>query len=372
MTDPAEMQVELVDPRRYGSGRDDPLVSLAASVASGGRSAQGRLLTTLRDRVAAGDDAALEAAMTDAPGQRIRRVLLETLRAAIDDPAPDEADGLLTRVFAIPIVMVAGGRAGAVLSGLLPDVETICGLLRQHGALGQTENFGLASTLVTAEALSAVKPSVLYRWTRIIGDSAPVARGFEGVDIALKTADEQTYLRFLVGVGVASAQGLSFVESGSRIGAWGMAVARELAAQLGQEGLSLLPLPRPPKSLLMAAPAGRFAAEETRLSLFVSSVLRQLRASMGEPVAVISAHDGGELRIGLSSPFDTALLHGFRWPLGRFDDLSEVAASILSLLRDCRILDVRVVPGLQPERDPAGVHRALSIHDLGPSGEVRH
>ena len=45
---------------------------------------------------------------------------------------------------------------------------------------------------------------------------------------------------------------------------------------------------------------------------------------------------------------------------------------MLSLLRDCRILDVRVVPGLQPDRDTAGTPRSLSVHDLGPSGEVRH
>jgi hypothetical protein len=112
--------------------------------------------------------------------------------------------------------------------------------------------------------------------------------------------------------------------------------------------------------------------QETRFSLFVSRLLRRLRASIGEPVAVISAHAGGELRIALSSPFDRTVLHGFCWRLGPFDDLGEVAGSILSLLRDCRILDVRVVPGLQPDRDSAGAPRFLSIHDLGPSGEVRH
>jgi hypothetical protein len=88
-------------------------------------------------------------------------------------------------------------------------------------------------------------------------------------------------------------------------------------------------------------------------------------------VAVLSVHAGSEVRIGLSSPFDASVLHGFRWPLGTFDDLAEVADSILSLFRDCRILDVRIVPGLQPDRDAAGAPRFLSIHDLGPSGEVR-
>ena len=294
------------------------------------------------------------------------------MKAAIDDPAPEDSGGVLTRVFAIPVVFVAGGRPGVGVPGLVPDVAAISALLRQHGALGQTENFELAATLVTADALEALRPSVLYRWTRSIGEPEASTRAFEGVDIVVDAVEEQAHLRFLVGAGIASAQGLSFVESASRIGAWGMPVTRALAAQLGQDGLSLLPLPRPPKSLAVAAPAGRFALEETRLHLFVSSVLRKLRASVGEPVAVLSVHAGGEVRIGLSSPFDATVLHGFRWHLGAFDDLGEVAHSILSLLRDCRILDVRVVPGLQPDRDAAGAPRFLSIHDLGPSGEVRH
>jgi hypothetical protein len=78
------------------------------------------------------------------------------------------------------------------------------------------------------------------------------------------------------------------------------------------------------------------------------------------------------LRLGLSTPFDAQVREGFRWQLGPFDDLREVAASMLSLLSDTRIRDVRVVPGLQPDRDTTGTPQALSVHDLGPSGEVRH
>ena len=372
MTGAADVQVEWLDPRPYGSGRDNPLVALATASAAAERGAQVCLTARLRELAATGDDAAIDAAFAAAPDQRVRSLLLAAFKAAIDDPASADADGLLARVFAMPVVVVAGGRPGAVLPGVLPDVATISALLREHGALGQTENFGLASTLVTAEALEALPPSVVYRWTRSIGESEAGARALEGTDILVDAVEEQAHLRFLVGAGVAPAQGLSFIESASRIGAWGMPVTRALAAQLGQDGLSLLPLPRPPKSLVVAAATGRFALEETRLHLFMSGVLRKLRASVGEPVAVLSVHADGEVRIGLSSPFDAQVLHGFRWRLGVFDDLGEVAHSILSLLRDCRILDVRVVPGLQPERDAAGAPRFLSIHDLGPSGEVRH
>lgn len=363
-----QAQVEWPDPRAYGAeSPDHPLVALARAE----RGTRGALTTKLRELAAVGDDAAIAAAFAAAPDQTVRRFLLEALKAAIDDPAPEEDGGLLARVFALPVVFVAGGRAGAVVPGLIPDAAAIGGLLRQHGALGQTENFGLAAALVTAETLERLQPSELYRWTRSIGDADAGPRALSGTDIQVDAVEERAHLRFLVGAGVAPAQGLSFVESGSRIGAWGLAVTRALAAQLGQQGLTLLPLPRPPKSLLVAAAAGRFALQETRLSLFASSVLRQLRASVGEPVAVLSVHAGCDVRVSLSSPFDASVLHGLRWPLGVFDDLTEVAHSILSLLADCRVLDVRVVPGLQPDRDASGALRFLSIHELGPSDEVR-
>ncbi len=364
----AHGQVEWPDPRTYGSTPDHPLVALAVSE----RGARSGLTTQLRRLAAAGEDSAIAAAFAAAPSQSVRLHLLEALKMAIDDPASAEDEGLLVRVFALPIVFVVGGLPGAVLPHRIPDAEVISGLLRSNGALGQTENFGLSATLVTAEALDALPASVLYRWARSIGDADAEGRALPGSEIRVEGVDEQAHLRFLVGAGVAPALAPSFVESASRIGAWGMPVTRALAHQLGQDGLSLLPLPRPPKSLLMATPAGRFALEETRLNLFMSHVLRQLRASVGEPVAVLSVHDGGEIRLGLSSVFDATVLRGFRWQLGAFDDLDQVADAILSMLRDCRILDVRIVPGLQPACDAQGQPRFLSIHDLGPSGEVRH
>jgi len=368
VTSASQAQVEWPDPRSYDGRPDHPLVALATTE----HGVRGKLTTRLRELAAAGDDTAIADAFAAAPNERVRRLLLEALKGAIDDPAPEDAEGLLVRVFAIPLVFVAGGKPGARVVAALPDAAAIGELLRSHGAVGQSENFGLAATLVTATTLESLPPSLLYRWTRSIDNPDAGTRTLPGSDIRVDAGEEQAHLRFLVGAAIAPAQGLSVVESASRIGAWGMPVTRALASQLGQDGLSLLPLPRPPKSLVVAAPSGRFALEETRLHLFVSRVLRQLRASVGEPVAVLSVHAGGEVRIGLSSPFDPSLLQGFRWRLGPFDDLSEVAGSILSLLGDCRILDVRIVPGLQPGCGAQGEAHFVSVHDLGPSAEVRH
>ena len=93
--------------------------------------------------------------------------------------------------------------------------------------------------------------------------------------------------------------------------------------------------------------------------LFASNALRNFRASVGEPVAVISAHrapdaaSGGELRVSLSSPLDPGQAEGYRCPLYRADQPSDVAEMLVTLLRDCRVGDIRVLPGVHEDRDPA-------------------
>ncbi len=369
MTEAADAQIELIDPRTYGSG-DDPLAQLAAASAAAERGARGALVAALRRRLSEGDDDAIAAALSAAPREKVRLGLLQALTASIDELDASETEGLLTRVFAIPIVFVTAGAPGTVLPGNLPDAGAVAATLREHGALGKAENFGLSATLVTTETLQSVGPSTLFRWTRTIGEHAPAPRDLPGTDITVASSAEHVHLRFLAGAGIVPAHGLSFVESASRISAWGMPVTRALAAQLGREGLSLLPLPRPPKSLAAAVPAGSFACEETRLQLFVTSVLRRLRGSTGDPTAVISAHRGGELQLCFTSPFNDQLREAFRWRLGPFDALGEVVASILSLLRDCRVLDVQVIPGLQAALSQTG--RPWGLSDTSPTAEVRH
>jgi len=92
--------------------------------------------------------------------------------------------------------------------------------------------------------------------------------------------------------------------------------------------------------------------------LFASNAIRTLRAQVGEPVAVISAHraaaapGGGELRLSLSSPFDPRQAEGFRCPLFATDRASDVATMLVDLLHDCRVADVRILPGVHADRDP--------------------
>ena len=77
--------------------------------------------------------------------------------------------------------------------------------------------------------------------------------------------------------------------------------------------------------------------------LFASHAIRQLRATVGEPTAVLSVHrveaprGAGEVRLSLSSPFDPREAQGFRCPLLPLDRVDDVVKMLADLMRDCRV-----------------------------------
>ena len=112
-------------------------------------------------------------------------------------------------------------------------------------------------------------------------------------------------------------------------------------------------------SLPAALNEGRKAQREVSAQLFVGNALRRLRAAFCEPTAILSAHraadavGGGELRLSLSSPFSPRDAEGFCCPLLPTERVADVTAMLTDLLSDCRLEDVRAVPGVQPDRDAA-------------------
>jgi hypothetical protein len=145
---------------------------------------------------------------------------------------------------------------------------------------------------------------------------------------------------------------------GTAIAAWGIAFAQALAQQLHVEGLSLLALPRPLQRLVPAVQSGRSVQREVSAQVFASNAIRKLRAAVGEPTAIISAHRaadapmGGELRLSLSSVFAPQEAEGFRCPLYAYESVHDVVAMLTGLLRDCRVGDVRLRAGIHADIDP--------------------
>jgi len=333
----------LPDPRAYTPFSSNPLVVAAEKAAKAGSALQQDageiLLSCLRESLEAGNDARIEQALAEAASRPVRDALAHALEAALDARG---AAALAMRVFAIPLLIVTGGRGLAVVPGVVPDVGALQKLFEKHGALGQSKNFGLSNALTTAERLAEVKPSMLYRLTRELGQEGFRPPDLAPQDIEVDSGEERVHLRFLIGAAVTPANAPGFAETAGNIGAWGLPFTQTLAAQLGQEGLSLLPIPRPPMNLQRALETGRFALREMEFQLFLSNALRRFRARVGDPDATVASYSDGSVRVTLGSPFDASLACEYRWPLYPEDDLGALSNSIFGLLAECRLDTVQV------------------------------
>ena len=340
----------LSDPRRYVPFSSNPLVALAQQALRQGSAMQHEkaienLTEAIEQALQHGDDVLIEQALAESTSHAVFRLLSAALDTALK--APGEA-ALHLRIFAIPILVVTGGRGPLILSGVVADVGELKTLFEMHGTLGPMKNFGLSGALVSAGALAALKPSMVYRRSRETGRENFPPLDLPPEEIRIAGTDEEVHLRFLTGVSVTSADAPGFTETAGNIGAWGMPFTRALAAQLGQPGLSLLPIPRPPVSHLQAIEAGTFAASELGFQLFLSTALRKFRSRVGEAEAAVAACADGSIRIRLSSPFDASLSQEYGWVLQPGDDIAAVSSGIFSLLAECRVTNVLVAETIQP------------------------
>lgn len=343
----------LPDPRRYHDGTtDNPLLKLAHA----GEAGQAGLRDEILARICHGDDREILEGLRCACSNIIYRRLWEMVCAA-SESAHMDAEHVVARLFAIPLVLVAGAKSRVVVPGVVPDIDAVCALLQKHGAFGAMRNLGIGNALSPSAALERVTPGMAYVWsTQLMASGVP--RELEARPVEVSPGREQVHLRFLVGAAIVPAAATAFSENAANIGIWGMPLTRLLAQQLAQPGLELLPVPRPPVAILRAAQLGREAELGLSFNLFVSNGVRQFRASVGDPVAIISAHQdatgGAELRVSLSSPFDDTLLEGFRWPLHPADDFEHTLAGITGLLHECRINDTRMMATVMPDSQPGG------------------
>ena len=304
------------------------------------------------------DGAALAGALASAPSAAVARHLLRLLAEVERRESQDEA-ALRSVLFAIPLIVVAAldsGAAPATLSGVLSDTRRLESILRDARALGGVDAFALSGALVGADAIGlAALPALAGRSALADARGAPV--DLAPAPIEVRDPAERVHLRFIAGAALAPPRVDPLAEP--NIGAWGLAFARELGTQIGVPGVTLLALPRPPQRLVPALPAGRAAQREVAAQVFASSAIRRLRASFGEPNAVVSAHraadapGGGELRLSLSSPFGPGKAEGFRCPVYAYETVGDVAAMLARLMRDCRVANVRFVPGIHADIDPA-------------------
>ncbi|HEV8500187.1 MAG TPA: hypothetical protein VGR63_01325 [Casimicrobiaceae bacterium] len=304
---------------------------------------------------AAASSCALAAILAAAPPGAVYRHLWRRLGVVAAAPWPI-ADHLALRLFAVPLVIVvAGERDGDTCASVLRDPAAAEDLLRRHAALGADVHFALAGALVPAHAIDvAALPRLRRDAIAAASASTPQPLALAAPPMAIDR-QESVHLRFLVGTAFcAPASPPLTIPS---IGDWATPLAQVLSRALAVPGASILVLPRTPAPLPQALAEGRIAQREVSAQVFVSNALRRMRASIGEPTAIVSAHrlddGGGELRVSLSSPFSPRDAEGFRCALLPFERVGDAAAMLEDLLRDCRVGDVRVEPGVHADRDRA-------------------
>ena len=332
--------------------------SLAATTGQDAQAADDALDERIDTLLAAADPGAagrrLAAWLAGAPSTATYR---HGWRALVRRSARPSDDGASVTLFAIPLVIVAGvaGTEGPVtLPGTIADVRALADTLVQHGALAGNRSFSLADALVAPDALDcAALPGLLAARQRVFAAGEPLALAPAPL---LLPAGETVHLRFVVGSAIVG-DGQDLTRDATT-GRWGLPVTRLLSAQWGMCGATLLVLPRPAAPPLAAVTQGRTAQRDASAQVFASNAVRQLRASFGEPSAVISAHraadapGGGELRLSLSAPFSPRDAYGFRCPILPHERAADAALMLADLLRDARVADVHVVAGVHDDRDP--------------------
>jgi hypothetical protein len=364
--------IDIADPRAYPERAEPshaPLIelaeaSLAATSAARADAIDCTLTTALAERLESGDALLLADLIAAAPSVAIARQLWRRLSDAWGVASRrSAADGVAATLFAVPVVVIAGSQSTVdapapvpAVAGVLSDTARLAAILLEHRALAGNEAFGLADALVAADAVDIPRLSELLAWQRLARRRETAARDLPPAPIAVQPGQQSVHLRFLIGTTLAAPE-VDVLAATDGAG-WAMPLAKELARQLALPEVSVLALPRAPQSPPVALQQGRAAQREVGAQLFASNAIRGLRARVGEPAAVISAHrsvaapGGGELRLSLSSPFDPRQAEGFRCPLFPTDRVGDVASMLFDLLRDCRVADVRMLPGVHPDRDP--------------------
>lgn len=373
------------DPRVF-PGHPDPAyaplldlaaASLAASSTARADEIDGVLVAALVTHLRSGDGLILAGLMAAAPSFTIARHLWRRLIDAWREASSDgDGDALAATLFALPTVIIVGAPPGSEalpVECILGAPDRVAGLLREHGALARNLSFSISAALIAADALDVARlPALLQDQRRVLASDGAVL-DLPPTSMAVPAGQESVHLRFLMGHALA-APGVDLL-AGADTAGWGLPVARELARQLATPGASLLALPGAARSPPAALVQGRAAQRAVGAQLFASNAIRRLRARIGEPSAVISAHacagapGGGELRLSLCSALDRGEAEGFRCPLFPTDSVGDVVTMLVELLRDCRVTDIRVLPGVHADRDPATGLTLLFRADALPQGE---
>jgi hypothetical protein len=333
---------------------------------------QREIATAVEGMIDGVDGATLARLLASSPSAAIYRHLWRAIVAAAERPPAAPPAPVL---FALPVIVVAASDDADehAVDAVVERSGELAAILLEHGAFGGHRQVALAGALCAADAIDIAALPALMRAAATTDTFAPL--DVAPAPLVASPGGERVHLRFLVGSALAASS--AALVGDARVGAWGVPLTRALSQRLATRGASIVALPRAPQSLPAAVATGRAVQREAGATLFASNAVRRLRASVGEPVAVISAHRaasaplGGELRLSLSSPFEPRDAEGFRCPVDALDRVADVVAMLAEVARDCRITDVRTLSGVHADRDAAtGLTLMFKPDSVPPGAEI--
>lgn len=305
----------------------------------------------ITDLLMSNDNAALNAALMQAPALEAWQTLWHAIREVVETPTPHD-DSYIT-LFAIPVIIVAGSAQGTNLSCEIKNSAAILQLLKQHKIINEDAISYILPEMLSDDTLSAATLSQLRDWKQSLvaplSAAAAPELGFASSPLYVK--EEAAYLRYIVGMTLDHHGQPTNIRMGGAVSQWGMALAQELGSQLQTKDATVLTIPRAPQPILAAQATGRQVLQETRLQLLASSAIRAIRTKGRTPVAIIAAHDNSEIRITLSAKEDHERWQGFVWPILAGDRVEQICEFAQTLFHDCQVSDIRVIEQIQPDRD---------------------
>ena len=337
----------LPDPRQYHP--ELPLNNILLHHAHSALKAQTEFdrrkeLSTVRDamnKILARDQLLpISVALAMVPSQQHYELVWAALCDTVENPVGSRAI-----VFAMPLVLVAGSKNQATLPGKITDTAGLNQLLREHGLFANDADVAFGGTLIHPDRLGELDPVTLYKMTRNLTDAKTL---IPQQPASVTVNGEGVFLRYLLGSAIHPEGVEPPLHLGGTVGRWGMPLMKFLSMQLKVAGVTLFPIARPPMPAMQAMVAGNYARFEVAMQAFSSNQIRRLRELNKEPVAILSAHDTGELHISLSAENEEWKGNTFVWPLAALDRVPLIEKNFRELMRECHVRKVYVLPELHP------------------------
>lgn len=343
------MLLSLVDPRRYPAGDINNALIYYATEALKASSDDDHakwthaLQSAIRQAMEQDNCLLVSVALAMAPSAQHYEILWQALRNVIEIPLQDR----YAIIFAVPVVLVVGARREVSLPTCI-DSDALNATLCEHDVFTAHSQVFLSGKLLHPDTLVGITPTQLYRYTRQLVDAAQgLPLELEPVPVVCK--QEGVFLRYFMGSAIQEPGCIPPVRLGGTVGGWGRKLMALLGEQLKCDGVTLFPIPRVPMPVMQAMVAGQFTRLDVALQVFASTAIRAIRERGQRPVAVMSAHESGDIQFTLFAQDETEHKEKFVWPLSPLDNIALIETHFRRAMAECQVDQIHVIAEVQAD-----------------------